>query len=192
MIKRSVLLDATLTSFSVYQLVTAESLDDLVEGRYHRNDWLIAEAQSKQPDCRVPAELRIAHLQRLVELLDRYERFHLGIAEPERMDEPFPHNLLSVRMGIPQDTGMAAYVQAWPQPLVGEHNDGYHAVFRERRIVSAFHQYFSDLWNGPGVVTDRATVCEMLRARIREVEEISRRAGGQSPSPRKRVRQRRS
>jgi hypothetical protein len=156
--------------------MSATALDDLVCGRYDRDDWLIARAQELQPDGRVPARFRIAHLERLIALLDGYERFHLGIADPDRMGEPFPQNLLTIRMGIPMNGHRAVFVQVWPESRDAGREEGFFAVLRETHIVDAFHSYFTELWEGPGVIRDRAAVREMLRSKIRAVQRLESRA----------------
>lgn len=174
MIKRGQLLDTGLQSHSSYDLMSAAALDDLVRGRYDSNDWLIARAQGMQPDGCVPPRLRVEHLERLISLLDRYEDYHLGIADPDSMDEPFPHNLLTVRVGIPLRGTCAAFVQVWPESRDGDREEGFFAVLRDPRIVDAFRGYFTELWDGPGVVRDRGRVREILRGKIRAVEHGDR------------------
>lgn len=187
MIKRGQLLENGLQSYLSYDLMSAAALDDLVRGRYDRDDWLIARAQDLQPDGCVPARFRIEHLERLIALLDQYERFHLGIADPDRMEEPFPRNLLTIRMGIPVNGNRAVFVQVWPESRDVDREEGFFAVLRETRIVDAFHAYFTELWDGPGVIRDRAAVREILRGKIREVQRperggVSRRGHGRARS----------
>lgn len=176
MIKRGQLLENGLQSYLSYDLMSTSALDDLVHGRYDRNDWLIARAQELQPDGRVPARFRIEHLERLIELLDGYDRFYLGIADPARMEEPFPQNLLTIRMGMPMNGYRAVFVQVWPESREVNREEGFFAVLRETRIVDAFHAYFTELWEGPGVIRDRASVREILRTKIREVQRLESRA----------------
>jgi transcriptional regulator with XRE-family HTH domain len=165
MIKRSRLLDSSLSSYSTRGLMTIEALDDLVGGRYDHNDWLIVRAQQMQPDASIPIRFRIQHLERLIELLDRYHLFQLGIADGSRMDGTFPQNLLTVRVAAAPHRS-AAFVQVWPENRESSREEGFFAVFREPRIVGAFHDYFQELWNGPGVTTERGDVREILRQRL--------------------------
>jgi hypothetical protein len=171
MIKRCQLLDDSLSSFATYGLMTVEALDDLVRGKYDHNDWLIVRAQQMQPDGSVPVRFRMQHLERLIELLDRHHLFQLGIADSTRMEEAFPQNLLTVRIGVGPRTS-AAFVQVWPEARESSREEGFFAVFREPRIVSAFHDHFYELWRGPGVTTDRAEVREILRHKLSAVAEL--------------------
>jgi transcriptional regulator with XRE-family HTH domain len=184
MIKRGHLLERSLTSYDCYDLISVSALDDLVLGMYDRNDWLVARAQDMQPDSRIPVRFRIEHLERLIYLLDRYEHFHLGLAYPERMEEPLPRNLLTVRCADQPQGRSAVFVQVWPEHPEGGRQDGFDAVFREARIVGAFHGYFSELWEGPGAVTNRAAVQKILTEKLGQAQHLDTRQARQRRGPR--------
>lgn len=173
MIKRAHLLDTSLSSYATRGLMTFEALEDLADGIYDSNDWLIVRAQQMQADGQVPVRFRIQHLERIIDLLDGHDRFHLGIADARLMDESFPRNLLTVRIGaVAKDS--AAFVQVWPESLSPGREDGFFAAFREPCIVHAFYDYFDDLWTGPGVVNDRRAVREILRQKVTALKELPR------------------
>jgi hypothetical protein len=186
MIKRSRLLDSSLPTYATHGLMTVEALDDLVRGRYDHNDWLIVRAQQMQPDVSIPIRFRVQHLERLIDLLDRHHLFQLGIADTSRMDRTFPRNLLTVRIA-PEPHRSAAFVQVWPETRGTGREAGFFAVFREPRIVSAFHDYFAELWSGTGVTTDRAAVREMLEQRLCLLAQMD----DSEPAGRRRPRRRR-